>query len=140
MTPDTDTSTAPKVVALDGAASKFQEWLQAEADLKAAQLVVDRLKDEFRSTLRTLGADIGTIHGVPVLKRTTTKTFRTADFTKARPDLVEQYTRVVAVDKLDVEALRRDLPKVHALYQSEMLKPDWKAFSAAVKASADSDR
>lgn len=131
------TAAAPandKQIALDMAASKFKEWMEAEAELKAIQTKVDRLKAEFRSTLRTLGAGVGTFRGVPVLTEIQTKTFRGSDFAKDRPDLAEQYTKPVVVDRLDLAALEREQPAVYAGYLSRQLRPDWRAFAAALAA------
>jgi len=132
------TATAPantKQIALDGAASKFKEWMEAEAELKAIQVKVDALKAEFRATLRTLGAGAGTFRGVSVLAEVQTKTFRGGDFARERPDLVEQYTKPVVVDRLDLVALEREQPRVYADYLSRQLRPDWRAFAAALAAA-----
>lgn len=117
---------------MDEAASKLQEWMRAEAKLTAAKVEVERLKEEFRSSMQFWGAGVGTFRGVPVLTRNTTKTFRGREFAKERPDLVEQYTRPKVVETLDLAALAAELPDVYRRYLSEQLKPDWKAFGAAL--------
>lgn len=121
-------------IALDGAAAKFKEWMRLEAELNRVTAERDRVKAEFRSTLRTMGAGIGTFRGMPVLTETTTRTFRGAEFAKARPDLVEQYRTYKTVEALDLDALEREQPAVFADFLTRQLKPDWKAFTAALAA------
>lgn len=127
-------ATAPKQntqqIALDGAAVKFKEWMRLEAELNRITVERDRVKAEFRATLHTMGAGIGTFNGVPVLTETTTRTFRGAEFAKARPDLVEQYRTYKTVETTDLDALEREQPEVFHEFLTRSLKPDWKAFAA----------
>lgn len=126
-----------KQVSLDRALPKFLAWKAAEDEANKAKARADALKEEFRATMRTLGAASGTIAGVQVLRYTATENFRGADFRKGRPDLAEQYTRQQMVDVLDVEALKREQPAVYAEFQSRQLKPDWKALDTAAALKAD---
>lgn len=130
------TQAGEKAIALDGAASLFREWKQAEAEAAAAKVKADLLKEQFRSTLRTMGAGTGTINGIPVLTRRKTSTFRGKDFAAARPDLAEQYTRAKVVDVLDVDSLKREHPGVYQEFLAEALRPNWAAFEKAILAGA----
>lgn len=124
------TEAGERQVALDGAMAKLAELREAEAALKAAELRRDRLKREAREALRATGAAVGTIAGRPVVRETVTKTFRGKDFATDRPDLVEKYTKAVLVDRLDTEALARELPDIYAKYLARALTFDWKTFDA----------
>lgn len=129
------TDSGERQVAVDGALAKLLELEEAEAAVKAAELRRDRLKREAREVLHATGAAVGTLQGKPVMRETVTKTFRGRDFAADRPDLVEQYTKAVVVDRLDTEALARDLPEVHAKYLTRSLTFDWKTFRALVSSA-----
>lgn len=121
-----------KSVSLDVAAEKLKEWQDCERRLAALKAEIGRLSGEFREALRACGADTGTVNGVDVISRRTTKTFRSAEFTKDRPDLVEQYTRAKVVDFLDTEALKAERPEMYTKYLSEALRPNWKQLDVAL--------
>lgn len=63
-----------------------------------------------------------TLHGAQVATYERDGNFARKVFEAEQPELTEKYTRIIATDALDVEALRRDYPKVYEAYRAPTLR------------------
>lgn len=63
-----------------------------------------------------------TLHGAQVATYERDGNFARKVFEAEQPELTEKYTRIIATDALDVEALRRDYPKVYEAYRARTLR------------------
>lgn len=63
-----------------------------------------------------------TLHGAQVATYERDGNFARKVFEAEQPELTERYTRIIATDALDVEALRRDYPKVYEAYRAPTLR------------------
>lgn len=124
-------------VPLDRVEETIVEWRRLSVEVDRLTVRLKAIEDEMRAAMKTIGATIGTLRGVPVISCRPTKTFRGAAFSRDRPDLVGQYTRTRTVEYIDAEALAKELPDVHAKYRSVSLRPDWKALDSAIGQQSD---
>jgi hypothetical protein len=121
-----------KTIEIDGALQLLLEWKEADQEARVAKAKADRLAEQFKTTMTSLGATQATVLGTKVMVCRRTETFQGALFAKERPDMNEQYTRPVLVDKLNTEALRGDHPELYRRYQAVTLRPSWKALETAL--------
>lgn len=119
-------------VTLDGVEETIVEWRRLSVEVDRLTTKLKAIEDEMRLAMRTIGATIGTLRGVPIVSCRPTKTFRGAAFSKDRPDLVGQYTKTKTVEYIDAGALAEELPDVYAKYRTVSLRPDWKALDSVI--------
>ncbi len=115
------------LVELDAAAlDAVREYHAAAAAAKAA----DARKSLAGNTLRGLigeATEAKTADGTPIATWKRNGTFAPARFTAAEPELAAEYTRAVTVEKLDVDAIKRDHPETWESYRARVLRPaKWK--------------
>lgn len=105
-------------------AEVVQSYVQAQAELRAAEKRVSILKDWLKDAFKATGGTVGIVADIPVVSNRKTATFANARFAKDRPDLAEQYTIQVIKEELDVAGLKEDHRKLYDEYRSSMLLVD----------------
>lgn len=118
------------------------QWRAAVKALEEAKALEEKLRAEFKATLTTLGVQAGYLVDSNGVKRqivscAPTKSFRGAEFKKARPDLAEQFEVPKMTYELDTDALKKQFPEVYKQFQTVALRPDWKQFDAICNSSTD---
>lgn len=79
------------------------------------------------NTLRDLigeATEAKTADGTPIATWKRNGTFAPARFAVAEPELAAEYTRAVTVEKLDVDAIKRDHPETWEAHRARVLRPN----------------
>lgn len=125
---------------VDGAMEKLREWQTAQETADQAQARADALKTEFVDTCKVMGTEElysrYTGDDKPLFTWRSSGRFSERAFAADRPDLAEQYTRKVVVERLDTEALAEEQPALYRAYVSNSARPNWRNIGRAVKAWA----
>lgn len=106
--------------ALEPLTLQWGEYLMRHSQKSEATKWIDEFKPLLR---RHVGnATLLQLSGRPVATFRRDAKLNLTQLKKEQPHIVAQYTRIIAEQKFDEEAFRRDMPDVHAAYRGESLR------------------